>query len=127
MGETQRALNTIQQGADYLSACLVSDSEYVVQVGNYANDLADTSSPEDMTQARPVYTVNATSPGRPCRSACTEAEQLYSMHPVQYDCEVVFVGRCVAALLSAVSGDQVLGPLDVWARWQTTKDRLPIC
>ena len=64
MGETQHAMKTIRQGADYLSACLVSDSEYVVQVGNYAYDLADTSSPEDMTQARPVYTVNATSPGR---------------------------------------------------------------
>jgi len=36
----------------------------VVQVGNYALDLVDLNSPEDMTQARPVYTVNATSPGQ---------------------------------------------------------------
>jgi len=33
-------------------------------VGNYALDLVDLNSPEDMTQARPVYTVNATSPGQ---------------------------------------------------------------
>ncbi len=36
----------------------------MVQVGNYALDLVDLNSPEDMTQARPVYIVNATSPGK---------------------------------------------------------------
>lgn len=63
MGETDRAKATIKQGADYLSACLISDSEFVVQVGSYTLDLTDYHSPEEMTQTRPVYTVNATSPG----------------------------------------------------------------
>jgi len=64
IGETTRALNSIKVGADYITSCSVSDSEFVVQVGNYALDLVDLNSPEDMTQARPVYTVNATSPGK---------------------------------------------------------------
>lgn len=64
IGETARALNSIKVGADYITSCSVSDSEFVVQVGNYALDLVDLNSPEDMTQARPVYTVNATSPGK---------------------------------------------------------------
>ncbi|DBB16038.1 hypothetical protein WJX82_000557 [Trebouxia sp. C0006] len=63
MGETTRALKSIKVGADYITSCSVSDSEFVVQVGNYALDLVDLNSPEDMTQARPVYIVNATSPG----------------------------------------------------------------
>lgn len=72
-GETARVLNTIKVGADYITSCTISDQEFVVQVGNYADDLADLHSPEDMTQARPVYTVNATSPGKTHeepRSAC---------------------------------------------------------
>ena len=64
MGETDRAKATIRQGADYLSACLISDSEFVVQVGSYNLDLTDYHSPEQMTQDRPVYTVNATLPGK---------------------------------------------------------------
>ncbi len=64
MGETTRALKSIKVGADYITSCSVSDSEFVVQVGNYALDLVDLNSPEDMTQARPVYIVNATSPGK---------------------------------------------------------------
>ena len=64
MGQTTRALNTIKTGADYITSCSVSDSEFVVQVGNYALDLVDLNSPEEMTQARPVYMVNATSPGQ---------------------------------------------------------------
>ena len=63
MGEADRARATIRQGADYLSACLLSDNEFVVQVGSYNLDLTDYHSPEQMTQARPVYTVNATAPG----------------------------------------------------------------
>ena len=54
MGETTRALKSIKVGADYITSCSVSDSEFVVQVGNYALDLVDLNSPENMTQARPV-------------------------------------------------------------------------
>ncbi len=68
MGETTRALKSIKVGADYITSCSVSDSEFVVQVGNYALDLVDLNSPEDMTQARPVYIVNATSPGKEKKS-----------------------------------------------------------
>ena len=63
MGQTVRALQSIKVGADYITSCSISDSEFVVQVGTYALDLVDLNSPEDMTQARPVYTVNATNPG----------------------------------------------------------------
>ena len=63
VGQTIRALQSIKVGADYITSCSISDSEFVVQVGTYALDLVDLNSPEDMTQARPVYTVNATNPG----------------------------------------------------------------
>ncbi len=66
VGETARALNTIKVGADYITSCSISSEEFVVQVGNYADDLADLHSPEDMTQARPVYIVNSTYPGKTC-------------------------------------------------------------
>lgn len=63
VGQTVRALQSIKVGADYITSCSISDSEFVVQVGTYALDLVDLNSPEDMTQARPVFTVNATNPG----------------------------------------------------------------
>ena len=34
-----------------------------VQVGSYADDSTDLNPPEQMTQARPVFLVNATAPG----------------------------------------------------------------
>ena len=39
-------------------------AEFLVQVGKHTLDLVDPKSPEDMTPARPVYIVNATSPGK---------------------------------------------------------------
>lgn len=65
MGETARAFSSIRTGADYITACHIAETEFVVQVGNYVSDAADLHSPESMTQARPVYIVNSTSPGMP--------------------------------------------------------------
>ena len=116
-GETSRVLSTIKTGADYLTACHVSDEQFVVQIGNYVSDSADLHSPEYMTQARPVYLVNASSPGE-STLACLLALVTHSLTQL-----ILLVPRCERGVGSGTPLQQAGGTgwheegFRVWGVW----------